>query len=216
MSNYIEEYVDNHAYAGKTLRERTIFGFPVQRVTKEGRIWTVSGGSGRQFQAHKLIVASGHTSIPNIPTYNRNDFLGEIVHTKNFASSNVLSGNKRIVVIGGGKSAADMAYAAAKEGHQVSWIIRDSGHGAGLLAPIKPIGPYTNPNEVVMTRIASTLSPSYFNQQTAWTRFLHGTRLGRKCLETMFTKIERSTCKGAGFERSCAKDGFGLLRPDPM
>jgi len=37
--------------------------------------------------------------------------------------------DKYITVLGGAKSAADMAYACAKAGKSVSWIIRSSGNG---------------------------------------------------------------------------------------
>ncbi len=42
--------------------------------------------------------------------------------------------NKYITLLGGAKSAADMAYACAKVGKSVSWVIRSSGSGSGRIS----------------------------------------------------------------------------------
>lgn len=77
------------------------------------------------------MVASGLTSTPNMPVFAKQDcFKGLILHQRDFGQSSVLSPiDKYITVLGGAKSAADMAYACAKAGKSVSWIIRSSGNG---------------------------------------------------------------------------------------
>lgn len=40
---------------------------------------------------------------------------------------------QRFAVLGGAKSAADVAYASAKAGKKVHWIIRASGNGPAAL-----------------------------------------------------------------------------------
>ncbi len=44
------------------------------------------------------------------------------------------SSDKYITVLGGAKSAAHMAYACAKAGKSVSWVIRSSGSGSGRIS----------------------------------------------------------------------------------
>lgn len=42
-TQYLEDYVDQHQFADRFLRERIRFGFEVQSVKKESQAWTISG-----------------------------------------------------------------------------------------------------------------------------------------------------------------------------
>lgn len=196
-----------------------MFSVHVEKVTRADDGWIITYMSADRHSstmtAPKLVVASGHTSVPNIPKFVNDRFQGQIVHIKNFGRSDVLSGTpKRIAVIGGGKSAADMAYAAVKAGHDVSWIVRDSGHGPGLFAVCKPIAGYANPTDVAATRAAATMSPSFFNKPTWWTSFVHGTWLGKQLLMAMFGAVEKQTWEAAGFTtRTNTRGGFEKMQP---
>lgn len=69
-SQYLEDYIDRRVYAGQTIRQRTRFNFHVQHITKESGEWAVSGrdATGKVvIQSAKLIIASGLTSVPNMP-----------------------------------------------------------------------------------------------------------------------------------------------------
>lgn len=61
-----------------------------------------------------------------MPVFAKQDcFKGLMLHQRDFGQSSVLSSSdKYITVLGGAKSAADMAYACAKAGKSVSWVIR--------------------------------------------------------------------------------------------
>ena len=98
VTRYLEEYLDSHVYDGKSLRDRVILNFKVDKVEKLGEQWTVEGSYGSQtFTLHseKLIVATGLTSEPQMPdlAYGE-DFQGKILHQKSFGNSNVLQADK--------------------------------------------------------------------------------------------------------------------------
>ncbi|KAL9026225.1 MAG: hypothetical protein Q9196_005077 [Gyalolechia fulgens] len=69
----------------------------------------------------------------------RANFDAPMIYQKDFGQSSVLSDSDlhKVVVLGGGKSSADMVYVCVKAGKSVTWIIRKTG-GAGpgfLLSP---------------------------------------------------------------------------------
>lgn len=226
--DYIEKYLDNHSYAEKTLREHIRCNFSVDSVSKTADgLWTISGHNNKPnepqetsvYTARKVIVASGFTSIPNIPHFQNDGFTGKIVHGNDFGprANEILAPEpkKRVSVIGGGKSAADMVYATAKAGHEVNWIIRKNGTGPGLFAVPTKVAGYNNPTEVMCARVGTTLSPSHFGKPNWWTSFLHGTALGRWLLMKIFNFVAEDSFKHAGFEtREKALEGFNKMKPD--
>ncbi|KAF1964695.1 hypothetical protein BU23DRAFT_630778 [Bimuria novae-zelandiae CBS 107.79] len=125
----------------KHLRDRICFGMDVEKIKKSDATWKVSckdaQGSRRTFFTGKLMVASGLTSIPNMPDFpGAAHFAGPIFHSRDFGAreDEILKFEriKRVAVIGGGKSSADMVYEAVKAGKEVSWIIRTSGCGPAV------------------------------------------------------------------------------------
>lgn len=171
-TKYLESYVDQHSYSGQTLRDRIKLSIEVNSVLKNDSYWTVSateraGGLAHTFRASKLIIASGLTSIPNMPTIPGNEeFQGQLLHHDAFGSSNVLHSPEvqDIVVLGAGKSSADMVYEAAKAKKAVSWIMKATDTtGPGFFLPPAGKGPYKNAFEIGMTRIAGTFTPSFMN-----------------------------------------------------
>lgn len=181
-SNYVEEYVDHRRFADQSLRDRIRFGFEVKSIKKLDKVWIVTGDTA-VFRASKIIIASGLTSTPNMPEVPGKDhFDAPVIHQESFGQSSVVSSAEfqNVTVLGGGKSAGDMVYASVKAGKSVSWIIRASGTGPAFFVSPKGKGPYKNASQIASVRIASTLSPSIFNPETLWTRFVHGTNLGQK------------------------------------
>ena len=63
-TRYLENYVDEHVYDGKTLRDRMVLEFAVQTVKKEGALWVIRGDQ-LVYRAPKLIVATGITLSAN-------------------------------------------------------------------------------------------------------------------------------------------------------
>lgn len=157
-TKYLENYVDSHIYLNETLRDRIKFSVEVKSLQKTNKIWNVHsqgrGADGIQqaFNTPRLIIASGLTSIPNIPHLeNREKFGGRILHHEDFGSSDVLASPdvKRIAILGAGKSSADMAYEAVKAGKSVSWIIKATKTtGPGFFLSPAGKGPYKNAFEI--------------------------------------------------------------------
>lgn len=201
-TQYLEDYVDGHVFAGQTLRERIQFGARVDKITKVDGKWVISV-TGNTFYTVKLMVASGLTSeqaMPNLPS--REKFKGPIIHQENFGRSGILSSadTKHITVLGGAKSAADMVYASVKAGKSVSWIVRKTGTGPGFFLSAKGKGPYKNAFELGSIRVASTLSPSFLTPETWWTRILHESNFGRKVLEAVWRGADKETLPKEGLK----------------
>lgn len=197
-TEYLEEYVDQRRFAGQSLRERIRLSFQVDSIRKLNEKWSISGkddANGAQiFHASKLIIASGLTSSPYIPDFRgRETFHGAVIHQESFGESSVLSSADiwHVTVLGGSKSAADMAYACAKAGKSVSWVVRSSGTGPGPFLPATGIGPYKTAADVWSTRFAGTLMPSFFNPDTWWNRFLCGTSFGRSFLGSIWATADK-------------------------
>lgn len=85
----------------------------------------------KNVRTEKLIVATGLTSTPNMPHYkNEENFEGPRFHAKDFCKkAPELKDAKNVVVVGGAKSAYDVAYAMVEQGATVDLIIRPNGHG---------------------------------------------------------------------------------------
>jgi hypothetical protein len=186
MATYLEKYVDEHEYAGVTLRDRIHFGAEVSKVEPcpEGwKIFFTSKSKAINISSRKLIVATGSTSVPNMPDFQgRHDFSGPIVHTLEYGRSKVYEREdiKSVAVIGGGKSAADMVYENVKAGRRVKWIIRASGKGPGAFLDVKIRGVGVhNASELSLIRLAaSILTLPGLQPASSWQRFLYNTRLG--------------------------------------
>ena len=191
-TKYLESYLDNHSYAGQTLGSRIRFGFSVRGVKKKNGEWFVTGDKA-EYRSSKVIVASGLSSAPKVPKIPGDGaFEAPIIHQEKFGQSSVLTAPqlKKVAVIGGGKSAADMVYACVKAGKTVSWIIRASGTGPGFFMSPRGKGPYKNAFEIGSTRIAGTVSPSLISPDNGWKRFLFGSRLGHKIVNTVLAGAE--------------------------
>jgi dimethylaniline monooxygenase (N-oxide forming) len=220
-TQYLEDYVDRHNFAGQSLRQRIRFCFTVRTIRKLDGVWVVSGEDKSEgsstFHARKIIIASGLTSEPNMPDLpGKEHFESPVLHQETFGQSSILSFPtiQNVTVLGGGKAAADMVYAAVKAEKSVSWIIRGSGTGPGFLLSPKGKGPYKNAYEIGSTRVASTMSPSIFNPDNWWTRFLHGTHQGRKIVKSIWDGADKETREVADFVgRPGALKGFENLEP---
>ena len=221
VTKYLEDYVDKHIHNRRTLRERIAFDTTVSSVRRDSAsgLWVVSTDNLPPCRTSKLMICSGLTSVPNMPSLpGKEAFKGKIMHHRDFGSSSILSDPyiKHIAVLGGAKSAADLAYAAATAGKTLSWIIRKSGSGPGALVPAAGMGPYKNSNAVLYTRLTATMNPSIWVQQTWLTRLLHQSRIGRSIVDWIWSVQDRTTRREAGFETGPAKHrtSYQNLQPD--
>lgn len=186
MATYLRKYVQVHEYAGFTMNDRIHFGAEVISVEAclEGwRIFYTSNGNATNITSHKLIVATGSTSVPNMPDLpNQQDFGGPIIHTLDYGRSKFYESDdiKSVAVIGGGKSAADMVYMNVKLGRSVKWIIRSSGKGPGAFLNVKlRFASIRNAGDLAYVRFAaSILTLPGLQPASYWQRFLYSTRIG--------------------------------------
>jgi thioredoxin reductase len=226
VTRYLEEYCSSHVYDGVSLASRMIFGTLVTKVYKTDEIWcvetSVKAKPGPQYRAPQIVDASGLTSVPNWPDFPRcKQFHGRILHHKDFAEWERDQENHRktrIAVLGGAKSAADVAYSSAKAGHQVTWIIRRSGSGPAAFVSAKGSFGYANSNEAFYTRFTSLFLGSLFSFDTGYNRVLgwiHSTAPGRTLLRRIWQCINTKAWKEAAYDRPDGqKNGFQNLKPD--
>ena len=226
VTKYLEEYVDSHIYSGKSLRDRILFKVKVLKLDKAGASWRItardSGNKEVTHDACRLVLATGHTTIPNMPSIpGRDQFQGPVLHQKEFgkATAAILASDsyKAITILGGGKSAADMVYDAVKAGKCVTWIIRKTGEGPASFAGAAGKGPYKNGPEIAATRVFSALSPSCFAPTTWWTKLIHGTTYGRNLVTRIWSGADQACRDLARFnDREGALPGFENLKSSTM
>ena len=190
VTGYLEDYVDSHIYNGLSLRSRITFGFRVEKLEKINNAWFVHNGDGscqakQKIRATKLVVASGSTSIPNMPSIpDQQRFAGPIVHQKQYGafsrSATYDTKCKHVAVLGAGKSSADMVYDSIKRGKRVNWIIRPTGEGPALFFPAAGRGRYKNSIEYSSTRLNALSSLSSFMPDFWLLKLFHGSEYGKR------------------------------------
>lgn len=140
----------------------------------------------RSILTDRLVIATGLTSEPHIPSFHGEDkFNREIFHVKELRQrSDSLSAAREVVVLGGNKSAWDTCYAAAQQGAQVHMVIRPGGGGPSFLWPIFISPLKISVQRVAATRIFTWFDPCIWAEHSGWIgrirRFLHQTFVGRK------------------------------------
>ena len=219
ISSYLEDYTKSHSYDNKTIFERVIFKKRVSQVQKRGGLWiTKCESTDAPFESTRLIVASGLTSKPKMPNYPGISTLKRpIVHQMDFGKSNIMSSPdiKNVVVLGGGKSAADLVYGLAKAGKSVTWLIRQTGCGPAFFIPAQGAGRYRNANEMFFTGKAGAMSMSIFFPWRIVQWLFHSTRWGMNYVNKMWEGADQGNRLLAGYKtRESNGKGFEKLEPD--
>lgn len=120
------EYI--HAFADRfDLRRHIRFGTAVEKaVPAADGLWQLRFDDGRIQACRYLICANGVTWIPNLATW-PGEFHGEIRHAVTYRSPKEFEG-KRVLVVGGGNTGADIACDAAANADQAFWSVRRGYH----------------------------------------------------------------------------------------
>lgn len=190
--------------------ERTRFNTKLDSVSPNGDAgWflEVSTATGSQvIQTTKLILATGLTSTPNIPKYTgQENFQAPFFHAKDFHKQReTMQTSKNAVIIGGAKSAYDVAWAYCDAGAQVDLIIRPDGNG-----PVWISQPYVTPFKkqlecLLHVRALSWMSPCPFGAEDGFTRirnWLHGTWFGRKVVDTFWSILQADVIDLMGWNK---------------
>ncbi|KAF2502524.1 FAD/NAD(P)-binding domain-containing protein, partial [Lophium mytilinum] len=179
-----------------------------ERIGREGSYegWRLFTAKGDVLECSKLIVASGLYSKPYTPDIpGKETFEGLVLHSKELGVSHqklATSDVKSVIVVGGRKSAieaANICFAAKKHVH---WIVRPSNIGV----PFVVSDPDMKPNlmSANQARIFSVWSPSIFNTDGFWYRFLHSGRsaVGNRVYGGFWRLMSWAITKDVGYEKS--------------
>ncbi|MCS6712189.1 NAD(P)-binding domain-containing protein [Brachybacterium sp. EF45031] len=113
------------------------------RPFEEGR-WQVTLSNGRIDVYRAIVAAHGIASRPHVPEWAQGADPERVIHAWQWTGSAGLEG-RRVLVVGSGQSAADIAVDAARRAQEVRWSAR-SGH---WVVP-RTVGPL--PGDVVASR----------------------------------------------------------------
>jgi dimethylaniline monooxygenase (N-oxide forming) len=76
------------------------------------------------------VVATGMYNLPWLPTFEgAGDFKGSVIHASNFLDRDTLAGGKKVVVVGSGKSAADIVCECSSVAYQTTLLYRRAHWG---------------------------------------------------------------------------------------
>ncbi|KAF4470453.1 flavin-binding monooxygenase [Fusarium albosuccineum] len=178
----------------------------VEPETDGGWSLTITGPQGqRKVETAKLILATGLTSTPNMPQYKGADSFGApLFHAKDFCKEAPnLKDIKNAVVVGGAKSAFDVAYALVEDGATVDLVIRDNGHGPVWIAP-----PFVTPfkkrlDKLLLTRWMTWFAPCPWGGEDGYgsiRNFLHGTSIGRYLVDFFWTALSSDVITANGYD----------------
>jgi hypothetical protein len=206
VNSYLHKYAREYNL-GRYLR----FNCNVATAVDDGDAgWTLTveqesglGKSQYDLKAKKLILATGLTSEPFMPTLQgKNDFGAPIYHTSEFAKAeNGLGAFKKVVLLSGAKFSWDIACAYASAGVQVDWVIRKSGHGPCWMLPNRLTPLKIIPELLLQTRLITWLSPCIWEDGFSWVRnFFHQHWLGRKIVDTFFSKMRHFAEEVNGYD----------------
>lgn len=112
------------------LNQHYRFGTEVKRVERADGLWRVSStnaeGQERTELFKGVLIANGTLSEPNIPPY-AGQFAGELMHSARYKSANIFDG-KRVLIVGCGNSACDIAVDAVHRARSVAISVRRGYH----------------------------------------------------------------------------------------
>ncbi|MCB9233765.1 MAG: NAD(P)/FAD-dependent oxidoreductase [Bacteroidia bacterium] len=109
-------------YAAK-LNIRPLYGQKVVSAVRKDGFWDIQSETDA-FRAKNLVVASGLTAIPRKPDFpGLESFKGEVLHTKFYKNAHPFKG-KKVLVVGFGNSAGEIAMDLHEGGASASLAVR--------------------------------------------------------------------------------------------
>ena len=208
IQNYLEKYARDN-----DLLRRIQFNTWVEKAERCPRGWRLRiKGSGNIVETTKLMVATGVTSIPNMPDFDMSHASIPLVHSRDLAASveDLKSDDvQSVVVIGAAKSAYDAVYLLLSMGKKVTWLIRQDGSGPMPILPAEMFG--CNSIAIGSTRLMSYLSPSILNSTGPICSFFQRTAIGQWITGAFWNNTTNASEKNAGFEKG---DHIAALKPE--
>lgn len=120
-------------YAEKfNVLEKIRFDTAVLDATQTGTgDWQLTLESGDRIQCKRLVVATGNNDVPVVPNWHDKATDVRTLHSRDYRNSEPFAG-KRVVVVGGGESASDIALEISKVADRCWVSLRN---GAGWVVP---------------------------------------------------------------------------------
>lgn len=200
LNQYLTDFAVHFGFFDK-IQFRTT----VDAIEPMGDAWKIFLAGGRIIIAKKLILATGLTSTPNMPAYDGEESFGApLFHAKDFcARASELQDVKNSVVVGGAKSAFDVAYAQVQAGSTVDLIIRDNGHGPVWIAPAFVTPFKKRLDQLLLIRWMTWMAPCPWGGEDGFggiRRFLHGTFIGRWIVDTFWKILSSDVISANGYD----------------
>jgi cation diffusion facilitator CzcD-associated flavoprotein CzcO len=120
MKDYLNAFADHFDLRQDIELNRTVnYVRPI-----ENNLWEATFADGEQRIYKGVLVCNGHHWCKRFPKF-EGEFKGEIIHSKDYKRPDQIRG-KRVLVIGGGNSACDIAAEAARVGAKCVLSMRES------------------------------------------------------------------------------------------
>jgi dimethylaniline monooxygenase (N-oxide forming) len=114
--------------------EHIRFNSKVKNVASlEDNTWEIRLESGENFQCKHLVLAIGNNNIPKFPDWHKKITNIPYSHSRHYKNADGFEG-KRVLIIGGGESASDVAYEVSKVADQCYVSLRET---TGWIVPRK-------------------------------------------------------------------------------
>lgn len=203
IHTYLHKYAQDHDLL-RRIRFNTFVTGASQ--TPQGR-WQLSlRDSIDIIDAEKLMVATGVTSIPYLPSFEGgHDGSALVVHSRDLgASFDALGADdeegkiREVVVVGAAKSAYDAVYLLLSMGKRVTWAIRPGGAGPLAILPFNILGA-VNSIAVASTRLMTHLSPSILNTRGPLYWLTQRTPVGRWSVGKFWDCLDYISGRHAGY-----------------
>ncbi|KAI1272461.1 hypothetical protein F5Y07DRAFT_412632 [Xylaria sp. FL0933] len=209
IHDYLQKYAEDH-----DLLSHIRFNTFVTDAKKFQGGWRLSlKGTDEIIETEKLLVATGVTSIPNLPNLDFSASTLPIIHSRDLGTHYQEIGDeeiKEVVVVGAAKSAYDAVYLLLKMGKKVTWAIRREGAGPLAILPYKVLN-FINAIAFASTRLMSHLSPSILNTKGSLYKLFHQTRPGRWCVNRFWDFLDLNSAIHAGYGKG---DHVAELKPE--
>ncbi len=155
IAAYFDAFADHFG-----LRSSIRFRTEVARVDPASRGgWDVTLGDGTRTRYRAVLVASGHHWDPRMPDF-PGSFSGRALHSHHYRTSEIFE-DKRVLVVGFGNSACDIAVEASRVGRATFLSVRRGAHVIPKYLLGRPTdelaGPLTSRLPLVLQRWVYTL-----------------------------------------------------------
>lgn len=173
MAAYLDAYAD-----ASGLRERIRFSTTVERLEHDRRgRWRITLDDGASWSYRAVVVAIGLFWCPRLPTY-PGGFDGAVSHSHEYRTPDRFAG-RRVLVVGAGQSAAEIAVEVSAVAERTLMSVRGSvhviprriGRGPYDAADVAPLNrlPWRLLNLIYRARVGRALGPL----PTSWPRNPH-------------------------------------------